>query len=182
MEISRSSVLIPIDIQKGFQESKYGKRNNPDLEKNVSLILRKWRENNGTVIHVRHDSMSQSSPLKNGKPGFEFMDAAKPLQDETVLVKHVHSAFIGTGLLDLLKYMSASEVYFCGIATDHCVSTSVRMASDYGLKVSLFHDACAAFDREFPEGRRISASEIHDSAIASLRSEFCQVLSVEDVI
>ncbi len=40
MDIGKNSVLIPIDIQKGFMEGKYRNRNNPDFERNVSELMK----------------------------------------------------------------------------------------------------------------------------------------------
>ncbi len=182
MDIGRNSILIPIDIQKGFMEGKYSNRNNPDLESNVSKLMQYWRRSGGSIIHVRHDSMSESSPLKAGKPGFQFFREAQPLGNEAIITKHVHSAFLGTELLEMLKSFERPELYFMGIATDHCVSTSVRMASDYGFNTSLIYDACAAFDRKSADGSTIGSQLVHDSAIASLKGEFCKVLYTKDII
>ena len=182
MEFSKNSVLIPIDIQKGFMEGKYRNRNNPALEKNVSMLLDHWRSSGRSIIHIRHDSMNEASPLKSGKPGFQFIREAEPLPGEVVLTKHVHSAFIGTGLLEMLQKMERPELYFLGIATDHCVSTSIRMASDYGFSSSLIYDACATFDRTLTDGSTIDSQLVHDSTIASLNGEFCNVLFTEDII
>lgn len=175
MKDPKNSILIPIDIQKGFDNLKFGPRNNPGLEKNIESLFRTWRRLGGDIIHVRHDSRNPDSLLKEGKVGFGFKNEALPIDGESIITKHVHSAFIGTELLKILEQFNATQLYFCGITTDHCVSTSVRMASDYGFDTTIIYDCCATFDRYTKDKRRIDAQLVHDSAISSLDGEFCRV-------
>ena len=72
VKVSPSAALVIIDVQKGFDEPFWGKRNNPDAEKVMEEVLRRFRSNGRKIIHVRHDSLNPSSILKAGKPGFEF--------------------------------------------------------------------------------------------------------------
>lgn len=181
MKAEGISILIPIDIQKGFDDPVFGHRNNPELERNLERLFRIWRETGNPIIHVRHDSKNPESVLRNGKKGFNFKDEALPLQGERVITKHVHSAFIGTELRKVIEEFQNPELYFCGITTDHCVSTSVRMASDYGFPTTLIYDCCATFDRKAPDNTVIEAQMVHDSAISSLDHEFCKVIHARDI-
>lgn len=177
----KNSILIPIDIQKGFDNPKFGPRNNPGLEKNIEGLFESWRKFGGVIIHVRHDSRNPDSSLKEGKRGFEFKNEALPVDGETIITKHVHSAFIGTELMKILERFNSPHLYFCGITTDHCVSTSVRMASDHGFNTTLIYDCCATFDRYTTDKRRIDAQLVHDSAISSLDGEFCKVAVYSEI-
>jgi nicotinamidase-related amidase len=38
--------LIIVDVQKAFDDKKWGERNNPEAEENISNILKLWRGEN----------------------------------------------------------------------------------------------------------------------------------------
>ena len=129
------------------------------------------------VIHVRHASVEPFSPLRPDTPGFAFKEELAPLPDEPVFEKNVNSAFIGTGLHAHLLSRAIQKLTIVGFTTDHCISTSTRMASNLGFSVKLIGDATATFDRTGIDGRRITADEIHTVNLASLDGEFCSVVS-----
>src|SRR5260370_38833036 len=47
-------VLILVDQQKAMGHPKWGPRNNPDAEQNITRLLATWRERSGPRIHVKH--------------------------------------------------------------------------------------------------------------------------------
>lgn len=89
-----------------------------------------------------------------------------------VFVKSVNSALSGTGLETFLRSGGLETIVVSGVTTDHCVSTTVRMAANMGFRVSLASDACHCFDRTLPDGRVIVAEDVHYAALASLSREF----------
>ena len=179
--IQGNSALIMIDVQQGWNDPSWGRRNNPNAEKVISDALELWRENNLPVIHVRHDSRNPDSLLKAGKPGYEFKPEAMPVDGEPVIVKHVNSGFIGTDLEQRLRAQGIHDLFFAGITTDHCVSTTVRMAANLGFNVFVIEDACVTFDRKDLKGRTIRAEDVHSVSLASLHGEFATVLSFNDL-
>jgi len=165
-------VLILIDIQRGFLAPYWGMRNNPYFETNVTRLLERWRARHGAIIHVAHDSTMPSSPLRPGQVGNDFMECALPMSHEPVLRKTVNSAFIGTDLEALLRDRKASQLIFAGLTTDHCVSTTVRMAANLGFSATVIADATATFTRRDFDGRTMEAELVHRVALASLDGEF----------
>ena len=174
--------LVLIDVQKGFDDSTWGKRNNPDAEKNIALLLAEWRRYLLPVVHVQHCSTEVNAPLHPDQPGHQFKAEAKPLDGEKIFTKTVNSAFIGTRLEDYLRACDIQSLVIVGLTTDHCVSTSVRMAGNLGFKVKLVSDATATFDRIGHDGSHYSASDIHAIHLASLNGEFCIVQSTSEII
>ena len=101
---------------------------------------------------------------------------------EPVVRKTVNSAFIGTDLDQRLRTLGVPGVVLAGLTTDHCVSTTARMAGNLGYPTWLVADACAAHDRVSPDGTRYPAHVVHDVALASLHDEFATVLQSTDLL
>ena len=176
------SALLLIDVQQGFDDPKWGARNNPDAEKRIADLLAAWRAAGRPVIHVKHASLAPRSPLREGEPGHEFAREARPRDGEPVFSKHVNSAFIGTDLEAHLRARGLDSLVLAGITTDHCVSTSARMAANLGFRVTVVDDATATFERVGPDGEHYSADLMHRSALASLNGEFATVKSTREIL
>ena len=143
----KNAALLAIDVQKGLDSPALGSRNNPDAESNMEKLLADWRSKSLPVIHVKHNSTEEGSGLRPDSPGNEIKDFCKPVADEILFEKTVNSAFIGTDLESHLKNKGIQNLVVFGLTTDHCVSTSVRMAANLGFSVWLVGDATATFDR-----------------------------------
>ena len=180
--LPRNATLIVIDVQKGFDDPRWGGRNNPLAESNISRILEAWRNARMPVIHTQHCSSEPASPLRPGVPGNEIKETATPLPAEPVLKKNVNSAFIGTDLESRLRSNQVKTVVLVGLTTDHCVSTTARMAANLGFDTYVVSDATATFDRTGPDGRRYTAEEIHTANLVSLHKEFATVINTEDLL
>lgn len=174
--------LLLIDLQLGLDDPKYGARNNPDAERNVARLLEAWRARNAPVIHVQHMSTEPDSPLRPELPGNAFKPEAIPAPGEPVFQKQVNSAFIGTALEQHLRDRGITDLVIVGITTDHCVSTSVRMAANLGFRVTLVSDGTATFERRGPDGAHFTAQQMHDAAIASLHGEFATVRRTAEIL
>ncbi len=179
MNISKSDrpALILIDIQKGFDDIAYwgGERNNPDAESNARMLLDIWRGNHLPIFHIKHCSTNPKSLLNELNEGNEFKEIVKPINGEPVIKKNVNSAFIGTNLETQLKENNIHTVVIVGLTTDHCVSTTTRMAGNLGFKTFIVSDATATFNKKGIDGQHYSAALIHETALASLNGEFATV-------
>jgi nicotinamidase-related amidase len=171
--------LLLIDLQKGFDNLDYwgGQRNNPEAENNASDLLKIWRQNNLPVFHIQHCSMNLQSPLHESNAGNEFKEITKPVGEEMVIKKNVNSAFIGTNLKDMLDKSNISKLVIVGLTTDHCISTTTRMAGNFGYDTYLVSDAIATFNKKGLDGQNFSAELIHETALASLNNEFATVVT-----
>jgi nicotinamidase-related amidase len=182
MPLPRATALIVIDVQQGFDHPRWGRRNNPDAETNVSRLLAAWRESDRPIFHIQHLSLEQDSPLQPGLPGVEIKESAKPLWHEPVITKRVNSAFIGTDLEARLRQRGFQTLVICGLTTNHCVETTTRMAGNLGFVTYLAGDACATFDRVGPDGVIYPAEQIHAVSLASLHGEFATVQTTDQIL
>lgn len=174
------ATLLLIDIQKGFHDPVWGERNNPEAEANIATLLQHWRKHHLPVVHVQHCSTNPASPLHPDNAGCAFQAVAMPHEGEPVFQKSVNSAFIGTELEPFLRDNGHDTLVIAGLTTDHCVSTSTRMAGNLGFSCYLVADACATFSRKTWDGKTtLSAETIHSVHLASLQGEFCTVLDTE---
>ncbi len=183
MTKSDRPALILIDIQKGFDNLEYwgGQRNNPNAEENASELLRLWRENYLPIFHIQHCSSNPNSPMHETNEGNEFKELVKPLENEIVIKKNVNSAFIGTNLKEQLDNSKITKLVIVGLTTDQCVSTTTRMAGNFGFDTFLVSDATATFNKKGLDGQNYSAELIHETALASLNNEFATIVTTDFV-
>lgn len=198
MTTKSHTALLIIDSQQGFSHpTAWGpERSNPNYESNITKLLSHFRslpEPRPLIIHVYHISSDRypSSPFHASSPGVQFYDFSKPEGSEPVISKSVNSAFIGTNLEVLLKEHEIRTLYIAGLSTDHCVSTTARMAGNLHVAdwqdgegkevqgdVVVIDDATAAWSKH---GGAWDAETVHAVHIESLR-EFARIARTELVV
>ena len=180
---SARSALILVDIQKGFENVAHwgGQRNNPNAELRASELLKIWRDNGLPVFHVQHCSSITTSLLHETHAGNQFNDLVAPAEGEPIIKKNVNSAFIGTDLQLLLDNAKITTLVIAGLTTDHCISTTTRMAGNLGYVTFLVADATATFNKKGIDGQNFPAELIHQTALASLDKEFATVVTTDVV-
>jgi nicotinamidase-related amidase len=180
--LPKDAALVLIDVQKGFDDPRWGRRNNPEAETNIARLLTAWRKTGRPMFHIQHRSRRPGSVLGPESPGFEIKDAAKPQTGEPIIQKSVNSAFIGTDLESRLKKNGLRTVVLVGLTTDHCVSTTARMAGNLGFDTYVVSDATATFDRVGPDGKPYKAEDIHAISLVSLNDEFATIIDTESLL
>ncbi len=171
-----SPALLVIDVQRGMDEVPLA-RNNPSAEQRMAALLAAWRRAKWPVIHVQHMSTEPDSPLRPERPGNALKPEVRPEAGEPLFQKRVNSAFIGTALEEHLRSRGIRTLVLVGLTTDHCVSTTARMAGNLGFEVVVVEDATATFERTGPDGVRYPAEQMHRVELASLHREFAEVTS-----
>lgn len=179
-----TAALLVIDVQQGLDDPAFygAERNNPQAEANIAALLGRWRATARPVYHIHHHSTTPGSPLRPGTPGVAVKPEAAPHPGEPVITKNVNSAFIGTDLEARLRAAHIDTLVLCGLTTEHCVSTTTRMAGNLGFTAYLAADATAAHSKTTFNGATIPAEQVYTVALAELHGEFATVLTTADVL
>lgn len=169
-----SKALLIIDMQNFVKERiqqgvDYFPQNSFE---NMTSVIEKFRTSGTPVIHVRHQTPEQGSPLHHSSPSSQPLDAFQERADEPVFIKHTSSAFSSTGLLAYLQEARIAEVVVIGAVAGFCVNSTVRMGADLGLKMTVLKDAVLSFELE---SHQLSAKAIHDVTLGLLDAGFAQV-------
>ncbi len=180
MEPDDHHALLVIDVQQGFDDPAWGRRNNPDAEANIARLVDLWRSAGAPIVVVRHDSTTPGSPLRPGQPG---NDLRPGIDGDVLITKNVNSAFYGDPDLDAwLTDRGVRHVTICGVTTNHCCETTARMAGNLGYDVTFVLDATHTFDRVGPDGVTVTADDLARATAASLHGEFATVVSTRDFV
>lgn len=178
----RTAALILIDVQEGLDEPRLGRRNNPTAEANMARLLQHWRACGRPVFHIQHMSTEPNSPLRPELPGNAIKAVVAPQGAEPVIRKQVNNAFVGTDLDARLRAAQIESLVIAGLTTNHCVSTSARMAGDLGYDTVVVADASAAHELRSYDDSYHDAETVHQLALANLHEEFATILTTEQVL
>lgn len=178
----KSTALIVVDLQRGFDDPVWGPRNNPSCESNIASLIGRWRSEGGPIVFVRHDSALADSPLRPGQPGNEFRPEVSG-EPDLLVTKSVNSAFLGAPDLDAwLKRRRIQSVAITGVQTNFCCETTARMAGNLGYDTLFVLDATHTFDLPAYGGGTISADELARVTASNLDGEFAEIVNTADLL
>ena len=189
MKVPPDAALIVVDVQKGHDDPRFGKRNNPDAETRIAELLAAWRGTGRPVIHIQHQSSNESRAFHPRNPGYALKEVALPKSGEPLIQKTASSAFIGTDLESILRSRGVRTVVIVGLTTPHCVSTTARMAGNLGFETFVVSDATAANEGTtdwswLSDGGKPESDPglVHAISLATLHGEFATVVNTEAIL
>ena len=168
---TESTALVLIDIQDFYFPG--GKAELAEPEKaaeQARKVLNFFRENNGLVVHVRHDF----------EPGGSIHKLVEPAQNEKVITKKEVNAFLNTELDQYLKQNQINKIVLAGMQTHMCLEAGTRAAHDLGYQCTVIADACATRDLQFGE-TIIQAKSVHLSTLATLTA-YAKILNASEFV
>ena len=143
-------------------------------------VLDMFRKNGLPVIHVQHINTREGATFfLPDTDGMRIHERLTPRDGESVVVKHMPNSFYDTNLSDIIREKRLSELVVCGMMTHMCVDTTVRAAKDYGISVTLVHDACATKDLVFG-GEKLYANMVQKAYLAGLNGMFAKILAASE--
>ncbi|RMZ00004.1 hypothetical protein D0860_08133 [Hortaea werneckii] len=179
-----NSALVIIDAQNEYAEGKLKVSNAPETRKAIAALLKKYREGEGKVVHIVHDTPQGAPVFTPGSKLAEEYDELKPLEGEKVIRKIHPSAFADTELHTYLRGIGGLKVVLTGymvrftaltttsafpgltIQAHVCVSTTARDAARLGYDVLIAEDCVG--DRDIPgaSGNDVTKMVMHELADA----------------
>lgn len=182
MSAVERTALIAVDVQRGFADPRWGRRNNPAFEENMAALVRAWRAAGQPLVFVRHDSEGADSPLRPGQEGNELQDALAG-EPDLLVVKSVNSSFHGSpDLAAWLRGEGIAAIAVCGIQTNMCCETTARVGANLGFALSFVLDATHTFDLPAHGGGTIAADELARVTASNIDPEFGRVVTTAEAV
>lgn len=106
----------------------------------------------------------------DGSWGADFY-RVRPLPSELIVKKHRYSAFVGTGLDELLRKKNIETLILTGVTTNVCVESTARDGFMRDYYIVFLQDCTATYSKE-----------AHDSTLKNMKRHFGIVASSTDII
>ncbi|OLE68833.1 hypothetical protein AUF78_14160 [archaeon 13_1_20CM_2_51_12] len=171
-----------IDAQDSFKVgSRWGRRNNPDFERNVDALVEAYRAAHLPVVFFLHTDSDEA--FAKDSPSFKLMDFLKPRKDEQVMVKNTRNCFTSTTLQPYLIERGVRRVSITGIQMEQCCETTARIAADLGYAVDFVTEATMTFpipNWDKP-GEELGVDAIRERTEYVLRRRFARITTVSQL-
>ncbi|EOW9529421.1 cysteine hydrolase family protein [Bacillus cytotoxicus] len=177
------TALLLVDIQNDyFPNGKIELRNAVEASEYARQLLQYFRQTDQPIFHIQHVSFGDHATFfLPDTEGVHIHENVRPLQNETIILKHYPNSFRETNLLQKLQQFKIERVIICGMMTHMCIDATVRAAFDFGFHCTVIHDACATKDLLF-KNATIPAVYIHNTILASLNEGYADVISTEEFL
>jgi nicotinamidase-related amidase len=181
-EIMNTALLL-IDLQ-----NDYFPGGNMELEGSLAASLRAreilavFRRRNLPVVHIQHVATRPGAIFfLPDTEGVRIHANVEPLPTEAIFQKNYPNSFRDTPLLEHLRDHKINHVVVCGMMTHMCVDATVRAAFDYGLEVTVVHEACATRTLTFRE-QTIPAPQVQAAFLSALSFLYARVISTGEFL
>ena len=163
------TALIIIDVQNilvetGFQSDK--------MMDKISFLQHQARSKGIEIIYIQHIENPEDSELET----WELSPLLNRKSDEKVFQKKYNSIFKETDLKEYLDKQGIEKLVLCGMQTEYCVDTSVKVAFEYGYKLIIPEGAVTTFD-----GDDIPAETINEFYVDIWEDRFADVLDYKNI-
>jgi len=123
-----------------------------------------WRSDASTLLE---------SCLRPKAAGRQFVEQIRPDKEDYFVLKPMHSAFFQTPLEVLLRYLGASSLILCGLATNSCIVCTAHDANMRDFHLSVPSDCSAArTSREHAQAIRHIKEMANASVMSSVSLRF----------
>ncbi len=175
------TALILIDVQESFRQRPYWDEGAaPAFFARVNALVEGCRARGVPIVRVLHSDgpAAPDNPFALESGLVVPMRELVPFDAALTVLKHRHSALVGTMLPVWLHGQGVRRLVVAGIRTEQCCETTTRHASDEGWTVDFVAEATLSFDMQHLDGTPLPAAAIVARTCAVLKDRFARIASV----
>lgn len=180
-----STALLVIDVQASFPARPYWQAEGvPAFLAATNRLIDDFAAASLPIVRVLHEDgpASTDNPFSTVSGLVRPLDGLREFTPALEVLKHRHSALVGTGLAVWLHQHGIRRLVVCGIRTEQCCETTTRHASDEGWTVDYVPEATLTFDMTTPAGERLSAAQIVERTVTVLAGRFATICTPEQAL
>jgi nicotinamidase-related amidase len=179
------TALLLIDVQASFTARPYwDEAELPNFLRQTNALIAGCEHLGLPIVRVLHsDGPDQpDNPFALASGLLRPLEGLQPFTPALTVLKHRHSALVGTGLSVWLHQQGLRRLIVAGIRTEQCCETTTRHASDEGWCVDYVTEATLTFDMLTPSGQTLTAAQIKERTETVLAERFATICSVEQAL
>jgi nicotinamidase-related amidase len=178
-----ATALLLIDIQNDyFPGGNMELEGSPEASLRAREILSFFRGKNLPVVHIQHVATRPGAIFfLPDTEGVKIHPNVEPVPGEVIFQKNYPNSFRSTPLLEHLRDQGVDHVVVCGMMTHMCVASTVRAAFDYGLEITVVHEACATRTLTFQD-QTIPAAQVQAAFLSSLSFLYARIVSTGEFL
>lgn len=146
------TVLLVIDVQQAMVDARPARVD--EFMLNLKILIDAAHQSGTEVVYVRHDG-GEGDVLAYGTPDWQIDRSLSPRAEERIFDKRFGSAFRQTGLHDYLASREITRLVVCGMQTEYCIDTSVKVAFEFGYEVVIPSGATTTYTNPFLSGDKL---------------------------
>ncbi len=146
------TALLVIDVQQAMIDDRPARMD--EFMLNLKMLIDAAHKGCNEVVYVRHDG-GEGDSLAYGTSGWQLEKSLIPRAEERVFDKRFNSAFRNTGLHKYLSEQGVTRLVICGMQTEYCVDTSVKVAFELGYDVVVPSGATSTYANPFLSGEKL---------------------------
>lgn len=180
----RTAVLL-IDVQQSFLHRPFWRDTGvAAFHAQVRRLVEGAAARRLPIVRVLHQDGPETvdNPFSAASGLVRPMEGLVPFQPELTVLKHRHSALVGTGLPVWLHREGIARLIVAGVRTEQCCETTTRHASDEGWAVDFVSDAMLTFDMATTSGGVLSAAAIRERTETVLAGRFATICRVDEAL
>ena len=132
----------------------------------INMLSGKARLATLPVVMVQHEELE--GPMAYGNEGWKLWEHLSFGPDDIRIRKTGSDAFYRTELNSILRNRGVDHLMVCGMQSEFCVDSTVRVALSLGYPVTLIADGHTTLDNGVLSAAQISAH--HNATLANLDS------------
>lgn len=179
------TALLLVDVQQSFTHRPYWRDDDAiAFLQSANALVAGCNERGVPVVRIFHVDApdTASNPFAMSSGLVRPLEGLAPFLEATTIVKHRHSALVGTTLPIWLREHGIGRLIVAGIRTEQCCETTTRHASDEGFEVDYVTEATLTFDMAAPNGSTLTAAQIRERTATVLAGRFATICTVEEAL